>query len=399
MLEFQKVEIIRGGGSCALSLKSAFISLFAVNALTASVALCAQTASDMETFDYRVPYKLGLPIIAPSGTPGAFDQLAVDHPRLFVHDGRFYLSYLGYDGISYQTALAVSDDLLHWERVGMVFTRNQSTNNWDRLGRVVSSYLTPCNFRKNPELMQYKGRYWLFYHAYPGKGYEVGPPANGLAWADSPVSLEWHCLDKPVFTANPKEGHWDSGGVYSIYAVPFQGVFRLYYNGKEKPARGRLWHEQMGIADPTDDSLAHWQRRPGGPVIPAGDFPWNANFTSGAPLYDSRCGRWMRYFMGYSESIRRAYTGVGVSEDAITWRHSPIPVLSPGEKGEIDSIHAHKTAHAWLNGDLYIIYCSVRPLKDATERARFSGKSWNEYRCLTIARNRPWTEAERASLK
>ena len=64
MLEFQKVKIIRGGGSCALSLKSAFISLFAVNALTASVALCAQTASDMETFDYRVPYKLGLPIIA-----------------------------------------------------------------------------------------------------------------------------------------------------------------------------------------------------------------------------------------------------------------------------------------------------------------------------------------------
>ena len=89
MLEFQKVKIIRGGGSCALSLKSAFISLFAVNALTASVALCAQTASDMETSDYRVPYKLGLPIIAPSGTPGAFDQLAVDHPRLFVHDGRF----------------------------------------------------------------------------------------------------------------------------------------------------------------------------------------------------------------------------------------------------------------------------------------------------------------------
>ena len=39
MLEFQKVKIIRGGGSCALSLKSAFISLFAVNALTASVAL------------------------------------------------------------------------------------------------------------------------------------------------------------------------------------------------------------------------------------------------------------------------------------------------------------------------------------------------------------------------
>ena len=396
MLEFQKVEIIRGGGSCALSLKSAFISLFAVNALTASVALCAQTATDAETSDYRAPYKLGLPIIAPSGTPGAFDQLAVDHPRLFVHDGRFYLSYLGYDGISYQTALAVSDDLLHWERVGMVFTRNQSTNNWDRLGRVVSSYLTPCDFRKNPELTRYKGRYWLFYHAYPGEGYEVGAAANGIAWADSPASLEWHCLDKPVFTVNPESGHWDSGGLYSICAVPFKDSFRLYYNGKEN---GYPWHEQMGIADPEDDSLTRWRRRPGGPAIPAGDFPWNANYTGGTPLYDSYRGRWMRYFMGFSNDIGHAYTGVGVSEDGIAWRHSPSPVLSP-RAGEIDETHAHKTAHAWLNGDLYLIYCSVRPIKGDAERAKFyKGKAWNEYRCLTIARSRPWTDAERASMR
>ena len=68
--------------------------------------------------------------------------------------------------------------------------------------------------------------------------------------------------------------------------------------------------------------------------------------------------------------------------------------------GEIDETHAHKTAHAWLNGDLYLIYCAVRPLKGDAERAKFyKGKAWNEYRCLTIARSRPWADAERASMR
>ena len=107
----------------------------------------------------------------------------------------------------------------------------------------------------------------------------------------------------------------------------------------------------------------------------------------------------MRYFMGFSNDIGHACTGVGVSEDGIAWRHSTRPVLSP-IAGEIDETHAHKTAHAWLNGDLYLIYCAVRPLKGDAERAKFyKGKAWNEYRCLTIARSRPWTDAERASMR
>ena len=349
-----------------------------------------------EVKDYQAPYKLGLPILAPSGIPGDFDRLAVDHPKVFVHEDRFYMTYLGYDGISYQTALAVSDDLLYWKKIGMVFTRNQSKNDWDKLGRVVSSYVTEQDFRKNPELLKRDGKYTLFYHAYPGKGYEAGPPANGIAWADSPDSLNWTCHDRPVFTCNPEAGQWDSGGVYTIQAVPLvDGTWRLYYSAKDRDSWP--WHEQVGIADPIDDTFLHWKRRTTGPVGRVGELPWNTLFAANdLPMRDSKTGKWMRYFMGFDG--KHAKVGVGVSNDGIVWRHSPVPVLSEGKKGEIDEKHAHKVAHLWYKGDLYLIYCAVRPLHDDAERAKFKVGTWNEYRCLTIARSRPFSEDERKSV-
>ena len=346
--------------------------------------------------EYRAPYKLGLPIIAPSGIPGAFDRLAVDHPKLFVYRDRFYLSYLGYDGVSYQTALAVSDDLLHWRRLGMVFTRNQSKNAWDKLGRVVSSYLTAQDFRKNPELLKRDGKYTLFYHAYPGEGYEAGPPANGIAWADSPDSLAWECFDEPVFTADSEPGHWDSGGVYTVQAVPLDdGTWRLYYSAKDQVSWP--WYEQVGVADAVDDTLLRWKRRASGPVGRVGEFDWCSRFAANdLPMRDSKTGKWMRYFMGFDG--RHARVGVGTSDDGIVWRDSPVPVLSEGKPGEIDETHAHKVAHCRYKGDLYLIYCAVRPLHDDAERARFQAGKWNEFRCLTVARSRPFTDEERKSV-
>ena len=63
--------------------------------------------------DYRTPYKYNRPILAPSGKPGTFDAIGVDNMRIFRHKGRFYATYIGFDGVGYQTALAVSDDLLN----------------------------------------------------------------------------------------------------------------------------------------------------------------------------------------------------------------------------------------------------------------------------------------------
>jgi hypothetical protein len=62
----------------------------------------------------RTPYKLGRPLIIPSYRRGAADSNAVDAPFLFW-----------FDGIGYRTGLASSDDLLHWDRQGIILERGE----------------------------------------------------------------------------------------------------------------------------------------------------------------------------------------------------------------------------------------------------------------------------------
>ena len=115
--------------------------------------------------DYRTPYKYNRPILAPSGKPGTFDAIGVDNMRIFRHKGRFYATYIGFDGVGYQTALAVSDDLLNWEKLGVIFPRG-SANSWDRVGRAVSCWLHDVDLYGSRELIRKDGKYWMFFHAY-----------------------------------------------------------------------------------------------------------------------------------------------------------------------------------------------------------------------------------------
>lgn len=89
---------------------------------------------DMEIQKYLTPYKYPEPVLTGSGVPGAFDEQAVDVPFVFRHNHQFYMLYTGFDGKGYQSALAVSDDLLHWKHKGIILKRNMESNRWDRIG-------------------------------------------------------------------------------------------------------------------------------------------------------------------------------------------------------------------------------------------------------------------------
>jgi beta-1,2-mannobiose phosphorylase / 1,2-beta-oligomannan phosphorylase len=60
-----------------------------------------------------------------SDTPVLFPQLdyelhGVEDPRIVKIEDIFYLSYTAYDGVNALGALAVSNDLLHWEKLGLI---------------------------------------------------------------------------------------------------------------------------------------------------------------------------------------------------------------------------------------------------------------------------------------
>ena len=83
---------------------------------------------------YETPYKLKTPVLEPSGISGEFDTLLVDAPRLFRHHGKIYMMYIGYDGRGYQTALAVTEDMIHWKPLGVILPKG-NPGEWDQVGR------------------------------------------------------------------------------------------------------------------------------------------------------------------------------------------------------------------------------------------------------------------------
>ena len=335
--------------------------------------------------DYLTPYKYGKPILSPSGEEGAFDRYGADNMRICRHNGKFYCFYIGFDGKGYRTAMAVSEDLLHWEKKGVVLDAG-SGHPWDNNGRAISSLLCDTDLYGNRELIKYDGKYWMFYHAYPGVGYEVGAAANGLAWTTDEELLEWHCEEVPVFEKGAP-GQWDGGGLYSTWVVPNNGRFMLYYNGKEATdgswQNHAAWHEQVGLA--FSDSLHDWKRYENNPVLKVTPNHWDSVFSCGQHvLFDSRKKRWVMFYCGFD--AKHAQDGVAVSDDMINWEKCPEPIIPSGKPGDLDSIHAHKPCVIYNDGILWHFYCAVRPTVTEEEKRLFG----HEYRCLTAARSKPF---------
>lgn len=325
---------------------------------------------------YQTPYKYGQPVLAPSGTPGAFDERAVDVPQVFWHNGRFYMTYVGFDGKGYQTALAHSADLLHWQPLGLILPRRQD-GRWDALGAAGTCMLRESNdLRSLPKLKKVDGKYWMICHAYPGEGYEAGSAEMGLAWCEDEDLLIWHRLEQPILSWRDGAA-WEHGGLYKAWLLEHDGLYYMFYNAKDKDADG--WVEQTGVATSTD--MMHWQRHPGNPVLPVTPGAWDSRFCSD-PQVMRDGARWVMFYFGFDG--RHAQEGIAASDDLLHWSKNPLPLLRHGGEGELDQWHAHKPAVVWHEGTLYHFYCACRPWQPGDAAQNFG----NEFRCITVAMSR-----------
>jgi beta-1,2-mannobiose phosphorylase / 1,2-beta-oligomannan phosphorylase len=88
------------------------------------------------TPDLRPLYRYQEPVIYPSAGPQGFDALGVEDPRITRLDGRFYMVYCGVQPDIEKVyravlCLAVSDDLLHWQKLGPLPGDVNLSNNKD----------------------------------------------------------------------------------------------------------------------------------------------------------------------------------------------------------------------------------------------------------------------------
>ena len=127
----------------------------------------AGTAPDLTPF--VTPYKYGKLVLAKSGVSGSFDERSVDCPFVFTANGHFYMTYVGFDGIGYQTGLAVSKDLINWQRDGLILARDAS-DPIIRYNIALMCILRDDALESAGRLQKVGGRYLGAWHAYLGFG-------------------------------------------------------------------------------------------------------------------------------------------------------------------------------------------------------------------------------------
>jgi predicted GH43/DUF377 family glycosyl hydrolase len=88
------------------------------------------------TPDFKLLYRYKEPVLFPSTEENGYDALGVEDPRVHYLEGRFYMIYCGVqpDPTSNWRAnlcLAVSDDMVHWEKRGVMPGEITKFNNKD----------------------------------------------------------------------------------------------------------------------------------------------------------------------------------------------------------------------------------------------------------------------------
>ncbi|HZT68998.1 MAG TPA: hypothetical protein VFC10_04530 [Terriglobia bacterium] len=333
--------------------------------------------------DLKTPYKIERLLVGPSDKRGSFDEKAVDVPFVFRHQGRFYMTYLGFEGIGYQTGLASSPDLLNWRKEGVILPRNPRANIL-RYNAAMTWILRENDVFGPGRLKKIRGRYLGTYLAMPGSGYETGPGVIGLCWSRD--LRHWEIEPPCLLPQNGTE--CEKAGLYKACLVEYRGLYHIFYNAKN---RARGWREQIGVA--TSRDLKTWVRNPASPIPqngPAGSF--DERFASD-PCVLKYKNEWAVFYCGLDrKGVARDL--LALSRDMVHVRKCEGSPIAPGPKKTVDSIDAHKPSIIIHWGTMYHFYCAVsheygRGISAAASRpgqrsVRATGKRSNVPRRLSI---------------
>ena len=329
------------------------------------------TATMQAIYDeVRTPYKYGL-VVAPMD-----NYHKIDCPTVFRVGNKWLMTYVvyngkdGLDGRGYETWLASSDDLLHWNTEGRILSYKD--DGWDMNQRGGFPALIDWTWNGSYNISQFKNHYWMTYIGGHGTGYEaVREPLNiGLAWTKGDITQahEWQSADKPLLSINDKDVQWWEKLVQyksTIYDDPQKTLgqrFVMFYNAGGINPANNLKAERIGIALSND--LKEWKRYDGNPVfanevggIITGDAQivrMDSPLTSHpSPLYV------MFYFKAYDPSRKyNAFNTFAVSSDLIHWQTwNGDDLIIPSKP--YDEMFAHKSYVVKHDGVVYHFYCAV----------------------------------------
>jgi predicted GH43/DUF377 family glycosyl hydrolase len=332
----------------------------------------------------RTPHKLGRLVLEPSFREGDFDSHAVDCPFLFHHEDCYWMTHVGWDGAGYQTGLARSDDLLNWEKQGILIGRGPKGSVTEH-NMAMTSILRDNELFGPGELKRVDGRFVGTWHAYPESGYETGPGVIGLCFSED--LRHWE-VGEPILGPNPASA-WEAKGLYKSWVLEHDGTFYLFYNARDKPKPSEdpayandPWKEESGVV--TSQDLVSWERYEGNPVLRVGEPGEFDDRFAADPCVLRREDTWVMFYYGNCTD-GHARNGVAFSSDLLHWEKSREVLIDVGPPGALDTRYAHKPGIISKDGILYHFYCAVGPARQKTLAALTHG----EVRGISVAMGKP----------
>jgi predicted GH43/DUF377 family glycosyl hydrolase len=145
----------------------------------------------------------------------------VEDPRIVEDEkGTYILTYTSYDGTTARLCLAISTDLQHWTKKGLVLKEEKYKNTWSKSGAIVAE-------KKGDKMVavQINGKYWMYFGD------------TNLFIASSDDLVNWTVAEngeskKMIEVLHPRSGYFDSRlvepGPFALLQP--QGIL-LIYNG------------------------------------------------------------------------------------------------------------------------------------------------------------------------
>ncbi len=218
--------------------------------------------------------------------------------------------YSEYDGQTWHTAHATSQDGIRWRKLGRLLSPDPGT--WE------GTYIAA-----NGSAMVHANQTWYWYQSGPR-----GKPALGLA-------RNWRKESRPVLEPGPYRS-WDERGVADPYVIRIEPYFYLYYLGQDRAARQRL-----GIARSLDG--IRWEKLRSNPILELGDTgAFDENGLGEPAVWNSDGFYWLLYTGRDMAENRRI--GLARSTDGVHWKKLP------GAFGGTAAWDAKVVCDPWVDG-------------------------------------------------
>ncbi|HXB75678.1 MAG TPA: hypothetical protein VNY05_46025 [Candidatus Acidoferrales bacterium] len=243
------------------------------------------------------------PVIAPGD---GWDSGDVLNPSVVRVPSGLINLYSGFDGHTWHTGLASSEDGRDWIRKGKVLSPDVRT--WE------ASYIAG-----NGSAVAFEDRFWYWYVAGPKERPRLGLARSGLmqgsGWTNNSGDFQtWSKEPRPVLEPGPYQS-WDEYGVADPYAIRIGNYFYMYFLGQDRARRQRL-----GVARSGDG--VQWEKLRSNPILElGGDGAFDEAGLGEPAVWNSHGFYWMLYTGRDIHENRRM--GLAQSTDGVRWTKLP----------------------------------------------------------------------------